>query len=39
VTVTTKVAISADNKKLTATQTGKNTRGQTLNMVIVAGKH
>ena len=38
VTVTTKVAISADGKTLTATQTDKNALGQTVNKVIVAGK-
>jgi hypothetical protein len=38
VTVTTRVAISADNKRLTATQTDKNAQGQTVNKVIVAGK-
>ena len=38
VTVTTRVAISADNKGLTATQTDKNAQGQTVNKVIVAGK-
>jgi hypothetical protein len=32
------VAISADNKWLTATQTDKNAQGQTVNKVIVAGK-
>jgi hypothetical protein len=38
VTVTTRVAISADGKTLTATQTDKNAQGQTVNNVIVAGK-
>ena len=38
VTVTTRVAVSADNKRLTATQTDKNAQGQTVNKVIVAGK-
>jgi hypothetical protein len=38
VTVTTRVAISADNKRLTATQTDKNAQGQAVNNVIVAGK-
>jgi hypothetical protein len=32
------VAISADNKSLTATQTDKNAQGQTVNKIIVAGK-
>jgi hypothetical protein len=38
VTVTTRVAISADGKTLTATQADKNAQGQTVNEVIVAGK-
>jgi len=38
VTVTTRVAISADNKWLTATQTDKNAQGQTVNKASVAGK-
>ena len=37
-TVTTKVAISADGKTLTATQTGKNAQGQSVNNVIVADR-
>jgi len=38
VTVTTRVAISADGKTMTATQTDKNAQGQTANNSIVAGK-
>jgi hypothetical protein len=38
VTVTTRVAISADYMRLTATQTVKNAQGQTVNKVIGAGK-
>jgi len=38
VTVTTRVAISADNKTLTAAQTDKNAQGQIVNNVLVAGK-
>jgi hypothetical protein len=38
VTVTTRVAISADGKTLAATQTDKNAQGQTVNKFIVAGK-
>ena len=37
-TVTTRVAISADGKTLTATQTGKDAQGQSVNNVIVADK-
>ena len=37
-TVTTRVAISADGKTLTATQTGKNAQGQNVNNMIVADK-
>jgi hypothetical protein len=37
-TGTTRVAISADGKTLTATQTGKNAQGQNINNVIVADK-
>jgi hypothetical protein len=37
-TVTTRVVISADGKILTATQTGKDAQGQTVNNVIVADK-
>ena len=37
-TVTTRVAISADGKTLTATQTGKNAQGQNVNNTIVADK-
>jgi hypothetical protein len=37
-TVTTRVVISADGKSLTATQTGKNDRGENVNNVIVADK-
>ena len=37
-TVTTRVAISAENKMQTATQTDKNAQFQTLDKVIVAGK-
>ena len=37
-TVTTRVAISADGKTLTATQTGTNAQGQTVSNVIVADK-
>jgi hypothetical protein len=32
------VALSADNKRLPAPQTGKNAQGQAVNKVIVAGK-
>jgi hypothetical protein len=38
VTVTTRVAISADGETLTATQTDKRAQGQTVNNFIVAGK-
>jgi len=38
VTVTARVAISADGKTLTATQTDRNAQGQTVNEVIGAGK-
>jgi hypothetical protein len=37
-TVMTKVAISADGKTMTATQTGTNAQGQKVNNVIVAEK-
>jgi hypothetical protein len=37
-TVTTRVVVSADGKSLTATQTGKNDRGENVNNVIVAEK-
>jgi hypothetical protein len=37
-TVTTRVAISADGKTLTATQTGKNAQGENVNNVIMADK-
>ena len=37
-TVTTRVAISADGKTLTATQNGTNPQGQTVKNVIVADK-
>jgi len=37
-TVTTRVAISADGKTLTAIQTGKNAQGQSVNNTIVADK-
>ena len=37
-TVTTRVAVSADGKTMTATQTGKNAEGQGVNNVIVADK-
>jgi hypothetical protein len=37
-TVTTRVVISADGKTMTATQTGKNAQGQSVNNVIVADK-
>jgi len=37
-TTTTRVAISADGKSLTATVTGTNAQGQTVNNVIVADK-
>jgi hypothetical protein len=37
-TVTTKVVASAGGKSLTATQTGKNGRGENVNNVIVAEK-
>jgi hypothetical protein len=37
-TVVTKMAISADGKTMTATQTGKNVQGQAVNNVIVADK-
>jgi hypothetical protein len=36
--VTTRVAISADGKTMTATQTGMNPQGQSVNNVIVANK-
>ena len=38
VTVTTKVAISANGKTMTASQKGKNPQGQTVNNVIVLDK-
>ena len=38
VTVTTKVAISSDGRTLTATQTGKDAQGRTVDNVIVADK-
>jgi len=38
VTVTTRVAVSADGKALAATQTDKNAQEQAVNNVIVAGK-
>ena len=37
-TVTTRVAISADGKTMTATQTGKNAQGQSVNNLIVLSK-
>jgi hypothetical protein len=37
-TITTRVVISADGKTLTATQTGTNAQGQSVNNVIVADK-
>jgi hypothetical protein len=37
-TVTTRVVISTDGKTMTATQTGKNAQGQSVNNVIVADK-
>jgi hypothetical protein len=37
-TITTRVAISADGKMMTATQTGKNVEGQSVKNVIVAEK-
>lgn len=37
-TVTTRVAVSADGKTSTATQTGKNAQGQSVNNVIVLDK-
>ncbi len=37
-TVTTRVAISADGKTMTATQKGKDAQGRTVNNVIVADK-
>ena len=37
-TVTTRVVVSADGKTMTATQTGKNAQGETVNNVIVADK-
>jgi hypothetical protein len=37
-TVTTRVAISADGKTMTATQSGKNAQGESVNNVIVATK-
>ena len=37
VTVTTRVAVSADGKHLTATRTDKNAQGQTVSNVILAG--
>jgi hypothetical protein len=37
-TVTTRVAISADGKTMTATQTGQNIQGEKVNNVIVANK-
>ena len=36
--VTTRVAVAADGKTMTATQTGKNAKGETLNNVIVLDK-
>lgn len=36
--VTTRIAISADGKTMTATQTGKNAQGQNVNNVIVLDK-
>jgi hypothetical protein len=37
-TVTTRVAVSTDGKTLTATQSGKNAQGQSVNNVIVLDK-
>jgi hypothetical protein len=37
-TVTTRVAVSADGKTMTATQTGKNAKGESVNNVIVMDK-
>lgn len=37
-TITTRVVVSADGKTLTATQTGKNAQGETVDNVIVADK-
>jgi hypothetical protein len=37
-TITTRVAISADGKTLTATQSGKTAQGETVKNVIVATK-
>lgn len=37
-TVTTRVMVSADGKTMTATQTGKNAQGQSVNNVIVLDK-
>jgi hypothetical protein len=37
-TVTTRVAVSADGKTMTATQTGKNAQGESVNNVIVLDK-
>ena len=37
-TVTTRVVISADGKTLTATQTGTNFKGETVNNVVVADR-
>ena len=37
-TTTTRIVISADGKTMTATQTGKNAQGDTVNNVIVADK-
>jgi len=37
-TINTRVVVSADGKSLTATQTGKDTQGQTVKNVIVADK-
>jgi hypothetical protein len=37
-TMTTRVAISADGKTMTATQTGKNVQGETVKNVLVATK-
>lgn len=36
--VTTRVAVSADGKTMTATQTGRNAQGQSVNNVIVLNK-
>lgn len=37
-TVTTRVAVSADGKVLAATQSDENAHGQTVNNVLLAGK-